>query len=202
MDAVRWRKAFPMWHEMFVMQIPVLEKVLRTVLVYALIVILFRVAGKRDLASLSTFDFVVMFLLSNVVQNAVIGSDDSLLGGAIGAVTLLAVNAVLNRWVATSDRASRLLEGSATTVIDDGQVLSKTLRRLALRPSDLEHAVRVQNGDDLGEIQTGRLEPNGQLVITLKLSEQNASKSDIADLHARLDAISAALTSLTTHRTS
>jgi uncharacterized membrane protein YcaP (DUF421 family) len=196
MDAVRWRKAISMWHEMFVMQIPVLEKVLRTVLVYALIVILFRVAGKRDLASLSTFDFVVMFLLSNVVQNAVIGSDDSLLGGVVGAVTLLAVNAVLSRWVAASDRASRLLEGSATTVIDDGQVLSKTLRRLALRPSDLEHAVRVQNGDDLGEIQTGRLEPNGQLVITLKPSEQNASKSDIADLHARLDAISAALASL------
>jgi uncharacterized membrane protein YcaP (DUF421 family) len=189
-----------MWHDIFVMQIPVLEKVLRTVLVYSLILILFRVAGKRDLASLSTFDFVVIFLLSNVVQNAVIGNDDSLLGGAVGAVTLIALNAGLNRWVATSDRASRLLEGTATTVIDDGRVLSKTLRRLALRPSALEHAVRVQNGDDVSEIQTGRLEPNGQLVITLKPSEQNASKGDIAELHARLDALDAALASLSAHR--
>ena len=189
-----------MWHDVFVMQIPVLEKVLRTVLVYSLIVILFRVAGKRDLANLSTFDFVVIFLLSNVVQNAVIGNDDSLVGGAVGAVTLIALNAALNRWVAVSDRASRLLEGRATTVIDDGRVLSTTLRRLALRPSALEHAVRVQNGDDLSEIQTGRLEPNGQLVITLKPSEQNASKGDIAELHARLDALDAALAALATHR--
>jgi uncharacterized membrane protein YcaP (DUF421 family) len=185
---------------MFVMGIPVLEKVLRTVLVYSLILILFRVAGKRDLASLSTFDFVVIFLLSNVVQNAVIGNDDSLLGGVVGAVTLIALNAAINRWVATSDRASRLLEGTATTVIEDGRVLSKTLRRLALRPSALEHAVRIQNGDDLSEVQTARLEPNGQLVITLKPSEQNASKGDIAELHARLDALDAALASVTPQR--
>jgi hypothetical protein len=140
-----------MWHDMFVMGTPVLEKVLRTVLVYSLILILFRVAGKRDLASLSTFDFVVIFLLSNVVQNAVIGKDDSLLGGAVGAVTLVALNAVLNRWVAASDRASRLLEGTATTVIEDGRVLSTTLRRLALRSSALEHAVRIR-----AERQQGR----------------------------------------------
>jgi uncharacterized membrane protein YcaP (DUF421 family) len=189
-----------MWHDMFVMGIPVLEKVLRTVLVYSLILILFRVAGKRDLASLSTFDFVVIFLLSNVVQNAVIGNDDSVLGGVVGAVTLIALNAALNRWLASSDRASRLLEGTATTVIEDGRVLSRTLRRLALRSSALEHAIRVQNGDDLSEVQTARLEPNGQLVITLRPSEQNASKGDIAELHARLDALDAALASVTPQR--
>jgi uncharacterized membrane protein YcaP (DUF421 family) len=80
---------------MFVIQIPVLEKVLRTVLVYATIVILFRLVGKRDLATFNTFDFVVIFLLSNVVQNAVIGNDDSVTGGVIGAVVLVALNAAL-----------------------------------------------------------------------------------------------------------
>jgi uncharacterized membrane protein YcaP (DUF421 family) len=84
-----------MWHAMFVEQIPLAEKILRTVLVYALIALLFRVAGKRGLANLNTFDFVVMFLLSNVVQNAVIGNDISLTGGVVGAVTLVAVNAVV-----------------------------------------------------------------------------------------------------------
>jgi uncharacterized membrane protein YcaP (DUF421 family) len=69
------------WHSMFVVQIPVLEKILRTVLVYATILILFRLTGKRDLATFNMFDFVVMFLLSNVVQNAIIGSDSSLSGG-------------------------------------------------------------------------------------------------------------------------
>ena len=102
-----------MWHSMFVVQIPVLEKILRTVLVYATILILFRLTGKRDLATFNMFDFVVMFLLSNVVQNAIIGSDSSLSGGMIGAVTLVAVNAVLNRLITASDRAARILEGKA-----------------------------------------------------------------------------------------
>lgn len=81
-----------MWHAMFVEQIPLAEKVLRTVIVYAFIALLFRVTGKRGLASLNTFDIIVLFLLSNVVQNAVIGNDTSLIGGLIGAVTLVAVN--------------------------------------------------------------------------------------------------------------
>lgn len=66
-----------MWHSMFAVQVPIAEKVLRTVVVYATILILFRLTGKRDLASLNIFDFVVLFLLSNVVQNAIIGSDNS-----------------------------------------------------------------------------------------------------------------------------
>src|SRR5262252_121141 len=99
---------------MFAVQIPIAEKVLRTVLVYATILILFRVTGKRDLATLNMFDFVVLFLLSNVVQNAIIGSDNSLLGAIIGAATLVVVNAGLNRLVAVSDRAARVLEGMPT----------------------------------------------------------------------------------------
>ena len=91
-----------MWRAMFVEQIPLTEKVLRTVLVYALIALLFRVAGKRGMANLNTFDFVVIFLLSNVVQNAVIGNDTSLTGGIIGAVTLVAVNSAVNRLIAAT----------------------------------------------------------------------------------------------------
>lgn len=86
-----------MWHDMFVQQIPFWEKVARTVLVYVLIAILFRVVGKRGLAAMNSLDFVVMFLLANVVQNAIIGNDNSVTGGAIGAVALLGVNAVANR---------------------------------------------------------------------------------------------------------
>jgi uncharacterized membrane protein YcaP (DUF421 family) len=181
---------------MFAYQIPVLEKVLRTILVYATILILFRVAGKRDLASLNMFDFVVLFLLSNVVQNAIIGNDTSLSGGVIGAVTLVAVNAVINRWVALSDRAARVLEGKATVIIEDGRFLPRAGRRLSLRPENVQQAIRVQNGDDISEIATGRIEPNGQLVLSLKPAEQNASKGDIAALNARLAAIEAALGAL------
>jgi uncharacterized membrane protein YcaP (DUF421 family) len=185
---------------MFVVQIPILEKILRTVLVYATIVILFRLAGKRDLGVLNTFDFVVIFLLSNVVQNAIIGNDTSLSGGAIGAVTLVGINAVVNRWLASSARATRVLEGTATTIIEDGRFIPRALRRLSLRPEEIEHAVRMQNGDDVSEIITGRMEPAGQLVLTLKPGEQSATKADITLLNARLDAIDAALADLASAR--
>ena len=178
-----------MWHEIFVVQVPIAEKVLRTVLVYATIVLLFRISGKRGLATLNTLDFVVIFLLSNVVQNAIIGNDQSFSGGAIGAATLVAVNAAVNRVIARSPRAARLLEGHATTVIQDGATVPAAVQRLALRPVDLDHAVRMQNGDSVEEMQHGVLEPSGHLILTLKPSEQSASKGDVALLLARLDAI-------------
>ena len=182
-----------MWHAMFAEQIPLAEKILRTVLVYALIALLFRVAGKRGLASLNTFDFVVIFLLSNVVQNAVIGNDTSLTGGIVGAVTLVAINAVVTRAVASNARAARLFDGHATTVIREGHVIGRALRHLGLRRSELDHAVRMQNGDNVAQVERGSLEPGGQLVLTLKHSEQGATKADIADVAARLSRIEALL---------
>jgi uncharacterized membrane protein YcaP (DUF421 family) len=138
-----------MWHAMFVEQIPVAEKILRTVLVYALITVLFRLTGKRALGVMNTFDFVVIFLLSNVVQNAIIGNDDSVTGGIVGAVTLVAVNTGLNHLIAANATAARISEGHATTVITDGRVVAGTLRRLGMRSSELDTAVRVQNADDV-----------------------------------------------------
>lgn len=185
-----------MWHDMFVIQIPVLEKVLRTVFVYVTLVILFRLAGKRDLATFNTFDFVVIFLLSNVVQNAVIGNDVSVSGGIIGAAVLVAINAAVNRWLAVSPRASRVLEGKSTTLIEDGHFIQGALRRLALRPGEVDHAIRVQNGDDVSDVANGRMEPSGQLILSLKPAEQSATKGDIRHLNARLDSIDAALAAL------
>ncbi|MEU8266183.1 YetF domain-containing protein [Sphaerisporangium sp. NPDC049002] len=185
-----------MWHDMLTFQIPVAEKLLRTVLVYALIVLIFRLVGKRNLAGLSTFDFVVIFLLSNVVQNAVIGNDDSLAGGVVGALTLVATNELLNHLSARYERVSRLLQGTSTIVIRDGRPVAGNLRRLALQTQELEHAVRMQNGDDMSEVAVGELAGTGQLVLTLKPEEQSANKADIADLNRRLDAIDAMLASL------
>jgi uncharacterized membrane protein YcaP (DUF421 family) len=186
-----------MWHDMFVIQIPVLEKVLRTVIVYATIVVLFRVAGKRDLAAFNTFDYIVIFLLSNVVQNAVIGNDNSVTGGVIGAATLVAINAAVNRWQLASPRAARVLEGTATPLIEDGRLIAGALRRLALRPSEVDHAIRMQNGDAISDIATGTMEPSGQLVLSLKPEDQSATKGDIAHLNTRLDKIDALLAGLT-----
>jgi uncharacterized membrane protein YcaP (DUF421 family) len=178
-----------MWHDMFVIQIPVLEKILRTVLVYATVVVLFRIAGKRSLANLNTLDLTVVVLLSNVVQNAVIGNDTSLVGGVVGAVTLVAVNAGLNHSLVRSSRLAQLVEGGPTTLIENGSLIRGALRRLAVRPAELDHAVRIQNGDDVSEIETGLLEPGGQLVLTLKQQEQSATKADVQALSRQLAGI-------------
>jgi uncharacterized membrane protein YcaP (DUF421 family) len=182
-----------MWHDMFVEQIPVAEKLLRTVLIYALVAVLVRVTGKRGLAALNTLDVAVVFLLSNVVQNAIIGNDLSVTGGALGAVTLVAVDALLNRLAVSSELFAKIFDGTETKVIADGRPLSRSLRRVGLRIADLDHAVRVQNGADLAQVGCGVLEPSGQLVLTLRETEQGATKGDIERLAAQLARIEAAL---------
>jgi uncharacterized membrane protein YcaP (DUF421 family) len=144
---------------------------------------------------MNTFDFIVIFLLSNVVQNAVIGKDDSLIGGMIGAVTLVAVNTAITRLVAINATAERIFEGRPTIVITEGRVVDRALRRLGLRRSELDHAVRLQNGDDVMQVEQGSLEPGGHLVLSLKTAEQNATKADIDTLTDRLRRIEMLLAS-------
>jgi uncharacterized membrane protein YcaP (DUF421 family) len=182
-----------MWHSMFAEQIPLAEKILRTIIVYGLLAVLFRLTGKRGLATMNTFDFIVIFLLSNVVQNAVIGNDTSLIGGIIGAVTLVTVNTAVNRLIAASTTVARIFDGHATTVISDGHVIDRALRRLGLRRSELDLTVRLQNGDDVAEVDRGSLEPGGQLVLTLKAGDQGATKADVAELTSRLGRIESLL---------
>lgn len=187
-----------MWQNMLIEQIPLAEKIIRTILVYAFLVLLFRWVGRRGLAAMNTFDFIVLFLLSNVLQNAVIGSDNSLLGGIVGAITLVAVNAGINRLTFACPTAERILEGSSKKVIEDGVPVKKTTHRFAIRPSELEHAVRLQNGDDMSQVAVGKLEPTGQLVLTLNTDDQGATKKDIADLTQRLARLEALLTNQAT----
>lgn len=182
-----------MWHHLFVEQIPVGEKLLRTVLVYAVVAVLIRATGKRALTGLNTLDIAVVFLLSNVVQNAIIGDDLSVTGGATGAVTLVAINSLLNRLALRSARFSTIFDGTETAVIAEGRMLPRAVRRLGLRPAELDHAVRLQNGDDITQVRRGVLEPGGQLVLTLRDSEQSATKADVDRLAAQLARIEAAL---------
>src|SRR6195952_384119 len=182
-----------MWHDLFADQIPLLEKVFRTIAVYALILVIFRIIGKRSISALNTMDFVVMCLLSNVVQNAIIGNDDSLVGGAIGALTLVGLNAGVDRLAFRYPAVRVFLEGKPVDVICDGHAQEETLRKLGMRQEELDHAIRMQNGADVSEVATGVLEPGGQLVLTLKSADQDADQADIAALRAQLDRIEALL---------
>ena len=183
-----------MWHDLFHLQIPFAEKIIRTILIYALIAVLLRLTGKRGLSGLNSLDIVVMVLLSNVVQNAIIGSDNSLVGGVIGAVTLVTVNSALNQAALRSDLMGRIFDGTDTVVIEDGNLVEKAARRIGLRRGELDHAVRLQNGDDISEVANGTLDPSGQLIVTLKPEQQSATKGDVDRLAAHLARIESQLT--------
>jgi uncharacterized membrane protein YcaP (DUF421 family) len=174
------------WHDIFHLQVPVAEKVLRTVLIYALIAMLLRATGKRELAGLNSLDIVVMVLLSNVVQNGIIGNDNSVTGAAVGAVTLVAVNSALNWAAQRSDKVALAFDGTDTTIIEGGRILERAARHVGLRRGELDHAVRLQNGDDIAQVEHGVLDPGGQLVLTLKPLEQGATKGDVELLAASL----------------
>lgn len=114
-------------NDLWAFQIPPLEKVLRTVLVYLAILVIVRVAGKRLLAQMNSLDLVVVLLLSNVVQNAIIGDDNSLVGGVLGAVVLVAANAGLERIAQVFPAFRRVVEGRPTPVVRHGEVIDGAL---------------------------------------------------------------------------
>ena len=115
-----------LWTDMFQLGLPVAEKILRPVIVYLFLIAGLRLAGKRELAQLNTFDLVVLLTLSNTVQNAIIGDDNTVIGGLIGATTLLAVNFFVVRFLVRHPTLDRLAEGQATTLIHEGKLRAQS----------------------------------------------------------------------------
>src|SRR6059058_6707012 len=113
----------PVFHDMFYLSLPLAEKILRPILVYAFLIVGLRLAGKRELAALNPFDLVVLLTISNTVQNAIIGEDNSVTGGLIGAATLLIVNHIVVRYLYTHERLERIVEGNPDVLIENGTVL-------------------------------------------------------------------------------
>lgn len=179
--------------DLWTLGVPVAEKVVRTVLVYGGLAVLLRVAGKRNLAQLNSFDLVVVLLLSNVVQNAIIRPDDSLTGGLLGAVVLLGVNSLVVRIVNRSDLAVRVFEGEDIPLVKDGRFVDRSLRKEGLRRADVEAALRAQNADGAMDVAEATLSPGGSIVVWLKPEQMNATRADIAVIGTRLDAIERAL---------
>jgi len=180
-------------NDLWAFQIPPLEKVLRTVLVYLAILVIVRVAGKRLLAQMNSLDLVVVLLLSNVVQNAIIGDDNSLVGGVLGAVVLVTANAGLERIAQVFPAFRRVVEGRPTPVVRDGEVIDGALDRLGMTRGELNWALRHQGADRVSEVETATLDPGGSLTVDLKDEEQALSqgefRAEMARLHARLDAL-------------
>jgi uncharacterized membrane protein YcaP (DUF421 family) len=152
--------------DLFDLDLPVIEKVLRSLLVFAFLVIALRLAGKRELGQLNVLDIVVLLLVSNALQNAMIGDDNTLIGGIIGASALFLANYAFVRLTYSNPRARTLLEGTPTLLYADGALIERNLRRQAIREPELLSVIRERGFDDFAEVGRIELEPNGHIVVT------------------------------------
>src|SRR3954453_18647161 len=130
--------------DMFVLSLPILEKILRPIVVYIFLIVGLRLAGRRELAQLNPFDLIVLLTISNTVQNAIIGDDNSVVGGLIGATTLLVLNYVVVRFLANHERLDRIVEGSPDVLVEDGRVIEEHLKRELITRAGLETAAHRQ----------------------------------------------------------
>ncbi|HST26451.1 MAG TPA: YetF domain-containing protein [Gaiellaceae bacterium] len=157
-----------MWHAIFHLDLSVAEKVLRSILIYAFLVVALRVVGKRELGQANTLDLVVLLLVANAVQNGIIGNDNSVTGALIGAVTLFVVNEALNRTTYAFPWVERVVEGNSTVLIQSGRPMNKALFRAGISLPDLRAIARRQGFDDLGKVHTAILETNGVISMFSK----------------------------------
>ncbi len=145
--------------------IPVVEKVVRSAAVYLFLLVAFRLAGKRQLGQMTAFDLVVLLVISNVVQNALIGNDNSLGGGLIGATAILVLNAFVAWMTFRHKRLERFVEHTPTVLVKHGQILRENLRRERLSLSELRAALRREGIASLRDVRYVLLEEDGHLSV-------------------------------------
>ena len=187
-----------LWSDMFVLGLPVLEKILRPIIVYVVLIVGLRLAGKRELAQLNPFDLVVLLTLSNTVQNAIIGNDTSVTGGIIGAATLLLINYLVVRFLYGHKEIEQLVEGDADALIENGQVKMDRLEEEVITLAELEVAARRQGFASLAEVESAILEPGGAITFTGKKPAPEAARHE--ELVARLDQVTRELAALRADR--
>ena len=183
-----------LFHDMFALSLPLLEKILRPTLVYVFLIVALRCAGKRELAQLNPFDLVVLLTLSNTVQNAIIGQDDTVTGGIIGASTLLTVNYVLVRFLSRHEKIERLIEGDPDVLIENGRIKADCLRNEAISEVELAAAAHKQGFESLDHVDRAVLDPNGSIAFFGKAPTPDKVRHD--EIIKRLNQMAAQLAEL------
>ena len=176
-----------LYTHMFQLPLPILEKLLRPVIVYLVLILLLRLFGKRELAQLNPFDLVVLLSLSNTVQNAIIGDDNSVTGGVIGALGLLTINWLVARTIFRHPRLNRILQGHSTVLIREGRVDPKAMKHEALTHEDLMEVIHRQGIESLGQVRSCELEPNG--TFYLEALDPSPTERQHTELLAKIDAL-------------
>ena len=172
---------------MFQMQLPWLEKVLRPIVVYLCLIVFLRVFGKRELAQLNPFDLVVLLSLSNTVQNAMIGNDNSVSGGIIGAFSLLAINWFLSRVLFASPKLTTVVEGTQTVLIENGKVDAEAMKRETLTHEELISVLNKNGFNHPQDVKLCVLEPNGTFYVEgMVPSSESVHSRELMDAVTRL----------------
>ena len=180
------------WSDMLIPGVPILEKIVRPLIVYVALLLLIRLFGKRELAQLNPYDLVVLLTISNTVQNAIIGNDNSVTGGLIGAAVLMAFNLIVVRFLYHHEKIDRIIEGDAILLVDNGRVVKDALDRELITVPELESVAHRQGFESLEEVHRCILEPGGTLAMFGKKPSTGEARQE--DLIARLDEIKALLT--------
>ncbi len=156
--------------QILIPDISIAEKIIRPAIVYAFLLIAFRVAGKRELGQLTPFDLIILLTISNVLQNAMIGNDNSLGGGLIGAITLFAVNGILSRLAYRFPRLAQLVDGGPTVLIENGRIIEPNMRHEVMTLEELQRSLRRHDlgWEDISQIQRALLELDGTVTVQLK----------------------------------
>ena len=183
-----------MWHSMFHLGLPVAEKLIRALIVYGALIIGLRLAGKRELAQLNPFDLVVLLTLSNTVQNAIIGDDNSITGGLIGAAALLLINYLVVRFLYRHERLERLVEGEPDVLVDRGEISKAALDREIITLAELETAAHKQGFASLADVERAVIEPGGTISFVSRLPTPEVARHE--ELLARLKVVTDELASL------
>jgi uncharacterized membrane protein YcaP (DUF421 family) len=183
-----------MWQSMFYLGLPIVEKMLRPIIVYVFLIIGLRLAGKRELAQLNPFDLIVLLTLSNTVQNSIIGDDNSVTGGILGASTLLAVNYFVVRFLYNHERWEHIIEGNCDVLIQDGKVQHENLKRELLTVAELETAAHRQGFSSLAEVDRAVLEVGGSISFFAATPTPDSSRHQ--ELLTRFDQLAKDLAAL------
>lgn len=174
-----------MWENMFGLELSIVEKMLRPIVVYLFLLVGLRLAGKRELAQLNAMDLIVLLTLSNTVQNSIIGPDNTVIGGLIGAATLLLINYVVVRYLFSHPRFDRLVEGKAVELVRDGKTLRDRMQHELITRQELEAAAHKQGFANLKLVDKAVLEPSG--VISFVGKEPPPGEVRHAEITRRLD---------------
>jgi uncharacterized membrane protein YcaP (DUF421 family) len=183
-----------MWQDMFVLGLPIAEKMIRPILVYIFLIVGLRLAGKRELAQLNPFDLIVLLTLSNTVQNAIIGDDNSVTGGVIGASTLLAINYMVVRFLYRHERWEQVIEGKCDLLIEDGKIIDEHLKRELITVTELETAAHRQGFASLADVDKAILETGGSISFVAHTPSPDISRH--AELLTRFDKLATDLAAL------